>query len=44
MKLYRVMKVAADGKPQVGTSGSVLGVRPTNTKAIFVLPFPNTHS
>src|SRR5882762_5169024 len=24
------MKVAADGKPLVGTSGSMLGVRPTN--------------
>lgn len=30
MKLYRVMKLAADGKPQVGTSGSMLGVRPTD--------------
>lgn len=40
MKLYRVMKVAADGKPQVGTSGSMLGVRPTdptntNPQAVF---------
>nr|WP_171470322.1 hypothetical protein [Frigoriglobus tundricola] len=25
-----MMKVAADGKPQVGTSGSMLGVRPTD--------------
>ncbi len=30
MKLYRVMKVAADGKPLVGTSGSMLGIRPTD--------------
>ena len=30
MKLYRVMKVAADGQPVVGTSGSMLGVRPTD--------------
>jgi hypothetical protein len=40
VKLYRVMRVAADGKPEVGTRGSMLGVRPTdptNTdpKAIF---------
>ncbi len=40
MKLYRVMKVAADGKPEIGTSGSMLGVRPTdpnntNPKAVF---------
>ncbi|WP_320687914.1 Tse2 family ADP-ribosyltransferase toxin [Gemmata algarum] len=30
MKLYRAMRVAADGKPEVGTSGSMLGVRPTD--------------
>lgn len=30
MKLYRVMKIAADGKPLVGASGSMLGVRPTD--------------
>ena len=40
MKLYRVMKVAPDGKPEVGTSGSMLGVRPrdpnnANPKAVF---------
>lgn len=28
MKLYRVMKVAGDGKPQVGTKRNMLGVRP----------------
>lgn len=46
MKLYRVMKVAADGKPVVGTTGSKLGVRPTdptNTdpKAVFDVPAVN---
>jgi hypothetical protein len=41
VKLYRVMKVdLADGKPMVGTSGSRLGVRPTdpastNPRAVF---------
>lgn len=30
MKVYRVMKVDADGKPLVGTRGSMLGVRPTD--------------
>lgn len=30
MKLYRVMKVDADGKPRVGTKGCMLGVRPTD--------------
>jgi hypothetical protein len=31
VKLYRVMKVdPADGKPQVGIRGSMLGVRPTD--------------
>lgn len=30
MKLYRVMKVDADGKPQVGTRSYMLGVRPTD--------------
>jgi hypothetical protein len=28
VKLYRVMKVDADGKPVVGTRGYMLGVRP----------------
>lgn len=40
MKLYRVMKVAADGRPVIGTRGSTLGVRPTdpantNPSAVF---------
>ena len=40
MRLYRVMRVAADGKPVVGTRGSMLGVRPTdpantNPRAVF---------
>ena len=30
MKLYRVMKVDADGKPLVGTRRNMLGVRPTD--------------
>ncbi len=30
MKLYRVMKVDADGKPLVGTKRNMLGVRPTD--------------
>lgn len=30
MKLYRVMKLDADGKPLVGTRGYMLGVRPTD--------------
>ena len=30
VKLYRVMKVAADGKPLVGTRRNMLGVRPTD--------------
>ena len=42
MKLYRVMKVdPADGKPLVGSRGSMLGVRPTDpaTYAVVVLLF-----
>ena len=30
MKLYRVMKVAPDGKPLVGKRRNMLGVRPTD--------------
>lgn len=30
MKLYRVMKMDADGKPLVGTRRNMLGVRPTD--------------
>jgi hypothetical protein len=30
VKLYRVMKVDADGKPRVGTKSYMLGVRPTD--------------
>ena len=30
MKLYRVMRVDADGKPKVGVRGTMLGVRPTD--------------
>src|SRR4051794_27243259 len=30
MKLYRAMKVDADGKPLVGTKRNMLGVRPTD--------------
>ena len=30
MKLYRAMKVDTDGKPLIGTNGSMLGVRPTD--------------
>jgi hypothetical protein len=30
VKLYRLMKVAADGKPLVGTRRNMLGVRPTD--------------
>jgi hypothetical protein len=30
VKLYRVMKVAADGKPVVGNGSMMLGVRPTD--------------
>ena len=29
MKLYRMMKIAADGKPKVGDSFGTLGVRPS---------------
>jgi hypothetical protein len=40
VKLYRAMKVDTDGKPLVGTRGSMLGVRPTdptntNPTAVF---------
>src|SRR5438876_2947963 len=31
MRLYRAMRVAADGFPQVGPSARALGVRPGNT-------------
>jgi len=30
VKVYRVMKVGADGKPLVGTRRNMLGVRPTD--------------
>jgi hypothetical protein len=30
VKLYRVMKVDADGRPRVGARGYMLGVRPTD--------------
>jgi hypothetical protein len=30
VKLYRVMKVDADGRPRVGRKGYMLGVRPTD--------------
>ena len=30
MKLYRLMKIAADGKPLVGSGSMMLGVRPTD--------------
>lgn len=30
MKLFRVMKVDADGKPRVGIKGYMLGVRPSD--------------
>src|SRR5690349_14939475 len=32
------MKVAADGKPEVGTRGSMLGVRPTDPSTTNVHP------
>lgn len=38
MKLYRVMKIDSDGKPMVGTRGSMLGVRPTDP--LTTLPNP----
>jgi hypothetical protein len=38
VKLYRVMKVAADGKPEIGTRGSMLGVRPTDPNATNAHP------
>lgn len=46
MKLYRVMKLAPDGKPLVGKKRNMLGVRPTdptnrNPKAVFDVPAVN---
>ena len=33
MKLYRLMKMAPDGKPLVGSGAMMLGVRPTDPTA-----------
>ena len=40
MKLYRVMKLALDGKPLIGIRRSMLGVRPFDPNSTDPLPVP----